>query len=173
MARRDRFDAEVTADLSPVIPPDPLDLRVSVSSIVHWADSHDVRRRLMTEVGFPIDDMAMFLVVNRLGYHGAMRPSELASALGTGRANLTKITHRLHDAGLVVRVPAPGDDRGVLVALTPAGRSIGQRIMAYNERTFRAALAHWDAADLEALRRLLARLAVETVPELRDRSGAS
>ncbi|WP_170285589.1 MarR family winged helix-turn-helix transcriptional regulator [Microbacterium rhizomatis] len=162
MARSESLEAGAV-DLSAVIEQDPLDLRISVSSIVHWADSHEVRRRVMAAVDFPIDDMAMFLVVNQLSYRGAMRPSELASALGTGRANLTKITHRLHDAGLVVRVAAPGDDRGVLVALTPTGREIGARIMNNAGSTFRAALAQWDPADVDTLRRLLARLAEETV----------
>jgi DNA-binding MarR family transcriptional regulator len=150
-----------------VIEIDPLDLRISVSSIVHWADSHEVRRRVMASVGFPIDDMAMFLVVNQLSYRGAMKPSALASALGTGRANVTKITNRLVSAGLVARVPAVDDDRSVLVALTPAGREIGERIMAHAAGTFENALTGWDAADVAILQRMLARLASETVPELR------
>lgn len=155
------------ADLSPVIEIDPLDLRISVSSIVHWADSHEVRRRVMAVVEFPIDDMAMFLVVNQLSYRGAMKPSALASALGTGRANVTKITNRLVSAGLVARVPAADDDRSVLVALTPAGREIGERIMGHAGATFRSTLSEWDTADVDTLRKLLARLASETVPELR------
>lgn len=156
----------MTTDLGPVIAADPLDLRISVSSIVHWADSHEVRRRVMTAVDFPIDDMAMFLVVNQVSYRGAMRPSALSAALGTGRANITKITHRLVAAGLVERVPEPGDDRSVLIALTAEGRRIGERIMANAGATFREVLAGWDAADVEALRRLLARLATQTVPDL-------
>ena len=76
-----------------------------------------------------------------------------------------------------MRVSRPGARAlgmiGRAVALTPAGRAIGERIMAYNERTFAAALAQWTASDLDALRRLLARLAMETVPELRQRSASS
>ncbi|SDG74006.1 MarR family winged helix-turn-helix transcriptional regulator [Microbacterium pygmaeum] len=153
----------MSVDLSPVIETDPLDLRISVSSIVHWADSHEVRRRVMSAVDFPVDDMAMFLVVNQLSYRGAMKPSALSSALGTGRANITKITNRLVEAGLVLRVPIPGDDRSVLVALTAAGRDIGTRILANAGATFRSRLAGWDAADVATLQRLLARLAAETV----------
>lgn len=156
------LNEEATADLLPVLAPDPLDLRMSVSSIVHWADSHDVRRRIMAAVEFPTDDMAMFLVVNQLSYRGAMRPSDLASALGTGRANVTKITNRLSEAGLVVRVPTPGDERSVLVVLTVTGRMIGERIMEHARGTFETALAHWSSPDLDALQRLLARLALET-----------
>ncbi|SEH01103.1 DNA-binding transcriptional regulator, MarR family [Nonomuraea solani] len=147
------------ADLSPVIKPDPLDPRVSLSTIIHWADSHAVRVDLMTAVEFPVDDVPMFLVVNQLSYRGAMRPSDLALALGTGRANLTKIAHRLHDAGLIVRVPEPSDERGVLLALTPQGREIGERIMERVQRDLESALADWSEEDVTTLKGLLARLA--------------
>ncbi|MET7328102.1 MarR family transcriptional regulator [Nonomuraea sp. NPDC005650] len=151
------------ADLSPVIAPDLLDPRVSLSSIIHWADSHAVRLALMAAVDFPVDDVPMFLVVNRLSYQGAMRPSDLALALGTGRANLTKIAHRLHDAGLIVRVPEPSDERGVLLALTPRGRAIGERIMERVQRNLESVLTDWSDEDVTTLKRLLARLARDTM----------
>lgn len=154
------------ADLSPVIEQDPLDPRTSLSSIVHWADSHGVRRRVMAGVGFPVDDMAMFLVVNQLSYRGAMRPSDLASVLGTGRANLTKIAHRLHEAGLVVRVPAPDDARSVLLALTPAGREIGERIMAFVQHELDRLLVDWSDEEVMTLRRVLARFSRQARAEL-------
>jgi DNA-binding MarR family transcriptional regulator len=163
-----QLDDSTEVNLRPVIAPDPLDLRISLSSLVHWADSNEVRRRIMTAVSFPVDDMAMFLVVNQLSYRGAMRPSDLASALGTGRANLSKIAHRLQEAGLITRVAAPGDDRSVLIVLTTAGREIGSRIMIQAQNTFESALAHWSADEIATLQRVLARLAQETVPELRQ-----
>ncbi|MEV0381655.1 MarR family transcriptional regulator [Nonomuraea sp. NPDC050643] len=164
MARAQRHDvSHQDADLSPVIAPDLLDPRVSLSSIIHWADSHAVRLDLMTAVEFPVNDVPMFLVVNQLSYRGAMRPSDLALALGTGRANLTKIAHRLTDAGLIVRVPEPSDERGVLLALTPLGREIGERIMERVQRNVESALADWSDEDVTTLRRLLARLARDTM----------
>jgi DNA-binding MarR family transcriptional regulator len=169
----DRLDSSTEVNLRPVIAPDPLDLRISLSSLVHWADSNEVRRRVMTAVSFPVDDMAMFLVVNQLSYRGAMRPSDLASALGTGRANLSKIAHRLEEAGLITRVAAPGDDRSVLIALSSTGREIGSRIMNEAQNTFESALAHWSADEIATLQRVLARLAQETVPELRRAALAS
>ncbi|MFD0658240.1 MarR family winged helix-turn-helix transcriptional regulator [Thermocatellispora tengchongensis] len=125
MTRARRYDLDrQDVDLSPVIEPDPLDPRVSLTSIIHWADSHSVRLAVMKAVDFPVNDLPMFLVVNQLSYRGALRPSELAQTLGTGRANLSKIANRLVEAGLIVRVPEPSDERSVLLALTPAaGRS--------------------------------------------------
>jgi DNA-binding MarR family transcriptional regulator len=97
-------------DLSPVIAPDPLDLRLSL-------------------------------------------------ALGQTATNMSKIVGRLVSAGLVVRVAAPADDRGVLVALTDEGRRIGERIMSTAESNMRTLLADWSPAEIEELRRMMARLA--------------
>jgi DNA-binding MarR family transcriptional regulator len=156
-------DTSGAPDLTPVLASDPLDLRVSLAAIVHWADSHEVRVRLMRDVGFVVDDLPMFLVVNQLAHRGAMRPTDLALVLGTGKANLSKIAHRLTAAGLVRRVRASDDERSVLLALSPAGREIGRRIMAHAQQTMDAALADWSPEDLATLRRLLARLARDTV----------
>lgn len=150
-------------DLSPVLEPNPLDLRVSLAAIVHWADSHELRVQLMNDVAFPVDDLQMFLTVNQLSYRGAMRPTDLALAIGTGKANLSKIANRLVDAGLVVRVPASGDERSVLLALTPAGREIGERILHRVRQTTDAALATWSPAEVETLSRLLAKLAQSSI----------
>ncbi|GAA5200943.1 MarR family winged helix-turn-helix transcriptional regulator [Microbacterium jejuense] len=158
MARGD-VDSDASADLSAVIGGDPLDLRLSLASIVHWADSTAVRRDVMAKVAFPIDDMGMFLVVNQLSYNGAMRPVELSLALGMTATNMSKIVGRLVQAGLVVRVPAPDDDRGVLVALTDDGRVIGERIMAVAEANLRLVLSDWSPDEVADLRRTMARLA--------------
>jgi DNA-binding MarR family transcriptional regulator len=158
MARGDVADPG-SADLSPVIRPEPDDLRVSITSIVHRADSTPVRQRVMAEVAFPYDDMGMFLVVNQLAYNGAMRPADLVGVLGGTATNMSKIVRRLVEAGLVVRVAAPDDDRGVLVALTEAGRQIGERIVARAGSGVAHSLADWSREDVETLKRLLARLA--------------
>ncbi|MEV5070325.1 winged helix DNA-binding protein [Microbacterium sp. LMI12-1-1.1] len=158
MARGD-VDPDASADLSPVIGADPLDLRLSLASIVHWADSTGVRRDVMARVAFPIDDMGMFLVVNQLSYNGAMRPVDLSLALGMTPTNMSKIVGRLVQAGLTVRVAAPDDDRGVLVALTDEGRRIGERIMTTAETNMQALLSDWSPAEIEELRRMMARLA--------------
>ncbi|WP_188192043.1 MarR family winged helix-turn-helix transcriptional regulator [Nonomuraea sp. SYSU D8015] len=172
MARAPRYGLDdQDIDLTPVIAPDLLDLRVSIASIVHWADSHSVRLALMDAVDFPVNDVPMFLVVNQLSYRGAMRPSDLALALGTGRANLTKIAHRLDDAGLIVRVREPSDERSVLLALTPRGREIGQRIMEYNQQGLESLLADWSDEDVRTLKRLLARIARNAMWDLQAPRG--
>ncbi|NQX10330.1 MarR family transcriptional regulator [Microbacteriaceae bacterium VKM Ac-2855] len=157
-------------DISPVIDLDPLDLRRTFGSIINWADSREVREETARRVGFPVDDMPMFLVVNQLTYRGALRPTDLASTLGTGKANMSKIVRRLEDAELVTRVASPTDDRSVLVTLTPAGREIGLRILETAERSYRAVIEGWPQDDVAALQRLLGRFARQAVMEMAYRS---
>ncbi len=159
-------DAASAARLEALIPPDPLDLRNSLTAIVHWADSKPVRLRVMREVAFPVDDIPMFLVVNQLVYRGALRPSDLASTLGMQRAHVSKVAAKLEDAGLTVRVRSRDDQRSVLIALTDAGRAVGERIAAAAERANAAALAGWTPEEVLELRRALARLARHAVAEL-------
>lgn len=163
-----RTDAEPRAiapeaDLAPILASDPLDLRISLASIVHWADSHEVRVQLMRDVAFPVEDLPMFLVVNQLAHRGAMRPTDIALVLGTGKANLSKIAHRLSAAGLVSRVRSAEDERSVLLVLTPSGRQIGVRIMTQLRQNLDAVLASWSPADVADLQRLLARLALGAI----------
>ena len=162
--------AEPSVRLEALIPPDPLDLRNSLTAIIHWADSKPVRLRVMREVAFPVDDVPMFLVVNQLVYRGALRPSDLASTLGMQRAHVSKVAAKLEDAGLTVRVRSRDDQRSVLIALTDAGRAIGERIAAAAERANAAALAAWTPEEVQELRRSLARLARHAVAEL-DAAG--
>ncbi|WP_213815129.1 MarR family transcriptional regulator [Glaciihabitans sp. dw_435] len=161
MARphKDQLATSTSVDLTPVIERDLLDIRVSLSTLVHWADSQEVRREVMAAIDFPVDELSMFLVVNQLTLRGAMRPRDLATVLGTGQANMTKIAHRLQDHNLIVRVPSPSDDRGILLALTAEGRAMGERIVAFSSSKLEATLAHWSAKDRDALNLTLARLA--------------
>ena len=159
-------------DISPVLEQDPLDLRLSISSIVHWADSREVRLRVMREIAFPVDDIPMFLVVNQLSYRGALRPTDLAATLGTGAANVSKIVRRLEGIGLVLRVPSPVDERSVLVALTESGRAVGERIMLAAERQMLETVADWDDQEVETLRRVVARFARQAIADVASRSPA-
>ena len=153
-------------ELASLLPPDPLDLRRSVTSLVHWADSREVRLQVMEAIGFPFDDIPMFLVVNQLAYRGALRPTDLASVLGTTKANISKIVRRLEDSGHVARVDSPYDERSVLVALTPAGREIGVRIVSLAAEKLADNLATFSADDVEVFRRLLAQFSRSALLQL-------
>jgi DNA-binding MarR family transcriptional regulator len=130
---------------------------VSLGALIHFGDSVQLRRQIMDAINFPSDDMQLFLAVNQLAVRGAMRPTMLADAIQTGRSNMTKIARRLAQEKLAVRIPDPSDDRGVLIALTPHGRSLGQSILE-QDRTLMGHLTEgWSADDIATLQRLLAR----------------
>lgn len=147
-----------------------MDIRLSLASVVHWADSREVREYFMQRVAFPTPDVLAFLVVNQLAYRGALRPTDLASTLGTGRANVTKIVGRLETLGLVARTPSPTDERSVLVALTPDGRAMGAQILDVAEEHFRSAVEGWPDDEIETLRRVMARFSRNAVAAIAERS---
>lgn len=119
----------------------------------------------MQAVEFPVNDMAMFLTVTQLAFRGALRPTDLAQILGTVRSNVTKITRRLEEVGLIARASDPDDDRGVLIALTSSGRALGQRIIENGESRLRKSLDTWPAQDRRDLERLLAKMVDDAIAD--------
>jgi DNA-binding MarR family transcriptional regulator len=86
-----------------------------------------------------------------------MSMGELASALGIDRPNATVVVDDLESMGLVRRQPHPTDRRTKLVEATRKGKALARRADAILA-TPPAALRGLDAEDLEALRRILARV---------------
>jgi DNA-binding MarR family transcriptional regulator len=84
--------------------------------------------------------------------------SELAVQLAADRPYVTLIVDGLEERGLVQRTPHPEDRRAKLVQLTAAGRAAVERADAILDEP-PAALHEAPAEDLEALLRVLGRLA--------------
>jgi DNA-binding MarR family transcriptional regulator len=145
---------------APVVPNDVDDLQSSVNYLAMWAASGRLRRDLMAASRFPLpDDVPAFLVLNRLVYGGATRPTVLADALQTGPSNVSKIVRRLEAAGLTARIADPTDERAVLVTMTAAGREAAERIAAAGVALAHDELGDLSADEVEALRTLLAKVA--------------
>lgn len=77
----------------------------------------------------PSQTSVLFSVVRR----GPVGLSELAALESLNPTMLSRITAQLCDAGLIRRLPDPGDRRAALVQTTAAGRRIRERI--HKERT--------------------------------------
>lgn len=77
----------------------------------------------------PSQTSVLFSVVRR----GPIGLSELAVLESLNPTMLSRITGQLCDAGLIRRLPDPGDRRAALVQATAAGRRIRERI--HRERT--------------------------------------
>jgi DNA-binding MarR family transcriptional regulator len=134
------------------------------------ADPDLARRAWRTMLGVVLDHDRKIAVSEALGVSWARvralqrlavqshTLSELAEQLAADRPYVTLIVDGLEERGLVQRTPHPEDRRAKLVALTDAGRSAAERADAILDEP-PAALHEAPAEDLEALLRVLERLA--------------
>jgi DNA-binding MarR family transcriptional regulator len=73
-----------------------------------------------------------FQILSRLDLHsssGSHRMTDLADAIVYSRSALTYQADLLEKAGLVTRAPTPGDERGITVTITDAGRALLAKVM--------------------------------------------
>ncbi|KPN19312.1 MarR family winged helix-turn-helix transcriptional regulator [Arthrobacter sp. Edens01] len=116
-------------------------------------------------------DSAALTLLSILNNSGAQRPSALSERMVTGASNISKITARLEEAGLVRRMPDPNDSRASLIDLTEAGTRAGQALRRSGNTLVDLLLQGWSPRDRAELVRLLARFESETqrvVGTLRD-----
>ena len=74
--------------------------------------------------GLSISEFNALSALRRHGEPHALSPTELSRGLMLSSGGLSKLVERLEARGLVVRTPDQTDGRGVVVALTPAGREL-------------------------------------------------
>ncbi len=75
----------------------------------------------------------------------------LAGGLRLSHSRTVRVIDRLEAAGLAARSRDPADGRGVLVALTPAGRRAGQRVLDARALALETALRSLGDGDRRAL----------------------
>lgn len=83
---------------------------------------------------------------------------DLSKRLMVSNGNITGVTDRLEEEGLVTRLRSDLDKRTQHVALTPAGRAEFARMASEHERWVAAAFSDLSDADVKALMRLLAKV---------------
>lgn len=117
-----------------------------------------VTKRLDAEMrqahSFDLDWYDVLLQLYEAG--GRLRMSALADATLFSRTDCTRLVDRMGKAGLVERIRAPEDGRGLYAALTPAGRSTFRAAAA----THLAGIERWfgsriDSADADVLAAML------------------
>ncbi|MGK3710950.1 MarR family winged helix-turn-helix transcriptional regulator [Arthrobacter sp. IK3] len=119
-------------------------------------------------------DSAALTLLSILNNSGAQRPSALSERMVTGASNISKITARLEEAGLVRRMPDPVDSRASLIDLTEAGAQAGQALRRSGNTLVDLLLQGWSPRDRAELVRLLTRFEAETervASALRDSSS--
>ena len=90
---------------------------------------------------------------------GWLRLNELNDNVLLSQSSLSRLVERLEKRGLVERMPAPDDGRGVLIRLTEAGRELQKQIGREHVRDIAALVAPaLTAAEQQELLRLTEKL---------------
>ncbi|MDH2423903.1 MarR family transcriptional regulator [Sphaerisporangium sp. TRM90804] len=98
-----------------------------------------------------------------------LRPADLLPAVRLTQPSLSRMIIRLEQQGLLRREPDPADGRGVLVAITDAGRELFRRAVPVHSRTIQDALLdQLSPAEHDSLTAMLDRIA--TPPDQRKGS---
>jgi DNA-binding MarR family transcriptional regulator len=114
--------------------------------------------RRLEEFGLRRSSWDVLASLRRSGPPYRMSPTQLYLAHMRSSGAMSHRLARLERAGLVRRVPDPGDARGMLVELTPRGRRLVDRIAPEhldNERDLLSTLSDEEQATLAALLRKL------------------
>ena len=98
--------------------------------------------------------------LRRSGPPYQLTPTELYNSLLISSGATTNRLDRLQEQGLVSRLPAPTDRRGVLVALTPKGRRLVDRVIESHLENEHRMLEHLNATERRQLGQLLRKLLV-------------
>ncbi|MBT2595756.1 MarR family winged helix-turn-helix transcriptional regulator [Arthrobacter sp. ISL-72] len=89
-----------------------------------------VMRRLQSAPAFktlPVNEYDVLFTLSRCPT-GWLRLNELNDNVLLSQSSLSRLVERLEKRGLVERMPAPQDGRGVLLKLTDAGRELQKQI---------------------------------------------
>lgn len=92
---------------------------------------------------------------------GRSRVSDLAAAIGVGKATMSRQVRALETLGLVGRSPDPDDGRAVLLDLTDEGRARYRSIRDARRVRLRRLFSTWPAGDVVDFGRLLRRFNAE------------
>lgn len=130
----------------------------SLVRLVGYWTSDAFQHSLADGAGIQIDtrDIPMLFL---LGRSVSLRPRALARALRVSAGSISKSAARLVEAGYVVRLAVPGDDRGSLITLTPEGSSAAWSLYDQGEAVFATLLSDWTAEDVATFSILLGRFA--------------
>jgi DNA-binding MarR family transcriptional regulator len=105
--------------------------------------------------------------LRRAGPPYRLRPTDFAASLMLTSSGTTKRLDRLEAVGYITREPDPTDRRGVLITLTPSGRSLVDRAATAHMANEQRILSGLTAAERRQLADLLRRLRL-TLPRLEE-----
>jgi len=113
---------------------------------------------LFAEYGLQPGEFDVLATLRRSGAPYALTPTALYEAAMLSSGGMTNRIDRLETAGLIERQKHPTDRRGVLVALTPQGLALIERLVLLHVDNERAMLSALSANEQRQLDQLLAKL---------------
>ncbi len=146
--RRERADLDLR----------PMEVLSRVSRLGHHLDR--ARRMAFAEHGIESWEFDVLAALRRAGTPYELSPGRLLKETLVTSGTMTNRIDRLASRGLVERLPDPSDRRGVLVRLTPTGRTTVDGALEQLLAREQALLAGLDAADQRRLAVLLRSLVV-------------
>jgi DNA-binding MarR family transcriptional regulator len=123
-------------------------LRISVSRLARRLRVE----RLMPELAEPALSDTQLAALATLERHGAMSPGDLAEHEKVQPPSMTRVIAALVDWELVTRTPHPTDRRQVILTVTPAGRSLVQKVRRRKEAWLAQRLAELSPQERATLR---------------------
>lgn len=141
----------------PDLDPSPMELlgRLAEAALVV---ARDRLNPLFARFGLQPGEFDVLATLRRCGPPFELTPTQLYEATMVSSGGMTNRLDRLERAGWIARRPDPADRRGVLVALTPGGRTLIDEAVTAHVANEHALLAPLTAADRETLSRLLGAL---------------
>jgi DNA-binding MarR family transcriptional regulator len=115
----------------------------------------DEVERAYAEFGIGRPEFDVLATLRRAGEPYELSPGALAASMMLSTGGTTARLDRLEKAGLAERRPSPTDRRGVLVRLTPQGRSVVDRAVGVGLARQQSLLAHLSPAAQRELADLL------------------
>lgn len=126
-----------------------------------WAIDHALNSRSKRMAGARGITEPQRLVLRIVGRFPGIPPGDLARLLHLHPSTLTGILRRLEERRWIARRADPRDRRRALVGLTRRGQQLDRETPDDVEADVERVLAHSSPRDVEALRRVLTRLAEE------------
>ena len=115
-------------------------------------------RRFRSRIDGDTVDPSQAALLYALKCHGAMRLGDIAEAVQLDASTVSRHVQQLGDRGFIDREPDPVDGRARIIALSDAGAASLKKTFDQRRAFITAALAEWDDADRDRLRRDLTRL---------------
>ena len=146
-------------------------LLASLSALILLWDSPSVQSQILVRSGETLDQPSHSALRHLLAW-GAMRPTALSEALGTGASHVSKIVRRLEQDGLAERSTDPSDGRATLITLTPAGEVAARGVYELGDRMITEVLDGWSESDVRRFTDLTERFvddAIRASARMRER----